>query len=106
MNIGDKVEWKSQAGGVSTIKRGTIINVVPPGVDPTTVIGKTAGYKLYHQPGGYRNGPSYLVADVTQIKTDSFGLRVEKKINRFLTYWPKLSHLVLVSEATSVQKAA
>jgi hypothetical protein len=113
MKIGDRVEWKSQAGGVYLVKRGTIVGVVPPGVDPTKIVEKilmqgdslAQKYKLDHEPGGYRQEESYLVAHVTQFRTDSAGRITEKKLNPLVTYWPRRSLLTPVQEVIE-KKAA
>lgn len=73
--VGDAVEWTSQAGGFARTKRGEVIEVVPPGRDPTTKI---------RDRGMYRDHESYVVRAV------ALGRRSG---DRRATYWPRASSL-------------
>lgn len=96
---GDVVHWTSQSHGTHNTKRGTIIEVVAPGIYPSEA------NKITGQPGGSRREESYVVA-VTHVNgkqiagVRGFGGRVvfpRKPKN----YWPIVKALKL-SSAPSV----
>ena len=70
--VGDRVKWESQAAGISAVKIGDVIMVVPPGATPEI---KGAGMARAHE--------SYVVL----AKTDYS--------NRKRTYWPLVHKLEL-----------
>ena len=78
--LGDKVTWKSQAGGHAKIKTGIIIKVIPPNHDFLTCIRATTEYKLAYGGGRPRDYESYAV-----LVKDSNGKGV--------LYWPRVSQL-------------
>jgi hypothetical protein len=73
--VGDRVEWTSQAGGHARTKRGVVIEVVPPGRDPTT---KRRG------AGMYRDHESYVVRAVALGRASG---------EHSATYWPRAASL-------------
>lgn len=81
--IGDKVQWSSQAAGHIKVKEGIVARIVPAGVDPRRMV---RGTELEHMSfmfdGTARNHQSYFVV-VT-------GVKGGKKL-----YWPKVSALKL-----------
>ena len=93
MNLGDKVEWTSQAGGRTKKKTGVIVAIVParnrhrltqciPGLNMSQVYSK---YNTGPIDGGglSRNHESYLV-EVKTGKTEA----AKKSL-----YWPRVSGL-------------
>ena len=82
LRVGDVVEWDSQSHGHVTRKRGTIIAVVPPHIEPVRCL--PAGYKPVDGAGFgmYRDHESYLVA--------------KPLVARKLAYWPRAYMLRLV----------
>jgi len=78
MKQGDRVQWTSQSAGVTTTKRGVIVAVIPPGMEPEMYM--TAEYHC-GSPDGFgmrRYHESYLV-------------KVDGKGNGL--YWPRVCHL-------------
>lgn len=75
--VGDQVKWTSQAGGFTTSKTGTVIEVVPPGESPKTKV---------KDAGGPRDHESYVVKLTSYNKGG-----VEKKKSGI--YWPLVRHL-------------
>jgi hypothetical protein len=76
LNLGDKVQWKSQSGGYyGKVKRGIICQVVPPGTVPNPgslrVLGAGFGMARKHE--------SYLV-----------------KVGN-VAYWPRVQYLQLAN---------
>lgn len=86
--VGDKVMWRSQAGGHWLDKYGEVVEVVPRGTMPTTKL-KDPGMPRY----GIRNGveePSYVVRTVYVMRNG-----VVKRVSK--VYWPYAPGLVLVN---------
>ena len=73
--LNDIVHWTSQAGGIAKKKTGKIIEVVPAGKEPMTVL---------RDPGGTRNHVSYVV--------HVEGAPRSSEAN----YWPRVSGLRVV----------
>ncbi|MCK9569791.1 hypothetical protein M0R72_12680 [Candidatus Pacearchaeota archaeon] len=73
MKVGDAVEWTSQSGGYQTTKRGVVVAIVHPGVDPNNIVSNK--FAPLVNPGMSRRHESYLVV-------------VDGK-----TYWPRVSNL-------------
>lgn len=71
--VGDTVEWTSQAGGNTRTKRGRIAEIVPPNIRPN--VPKIAGV---------RQEISYVV-EVPRAKSVA-------------RYWPRIASLKLVSK--------
>ena len=80
LKLNDTVRWTSQAGGVTKEKTGRIIEVVPAGKEPMTVL---------KDPGGTRNHVSYIV--------HAEGARRASEAN----YWPRVSGLRMVHFGTT-----
>lgn len=80
--IGDKVEWTSQAGGSWSTKRGEVIEVVPPRMEPAIRL-KGMGYPRDHE--------SYIVRTY-EIQRYS-GVKKESRL-----YWPRVAALELVQK--------
>jgi len=78
--LGDQVQWISQAGGVAKKKVGTVVEVVRAFNGPQTKGIKTSAM--------YRDHTSYVVEAVTK--------------RRMKVYWPLVKYLSLVSDAKSV----
>jgi hypothetical protein len=78
-NVGDRVTWTSQAGGVTTTKTGTVVEVVPAGQAPRTKV---------KSPGQPRGHESYVVSLEFY---DKGGLARKKKG----MYWPLVFKLKL-----------
>lgn len=92
--VGDKVSWKSGAGGYSKEKHGVVVRVIPPNISPTQLIHKMGTpddktlYEKYNlQPmngcGYARSHESYLIA-------------VEQTLNsrkKHKLYWPRVAQL-------------
>ncbi len=81
MKPGDLVEWSSQSQGHLTLKRGTVIAVVPPDVRPDGCLPDGFTCASGSGFGAPRRHESYLV-------------QVEGKGKRL--YWPKVKYLGLV----------
>lgn len=71
LKVDDKVRWRSQSHGTSSIKIGKILSIVPPGKRAVLYGYKTRG----GWPGNPRNHESYVVL-----------------VGRW-TYWPRVSQL-------------
>ena len=92
--IGDHVTWASQANGVTRIKTGIIVGVIP----PETVLWRflqrhDASLSCYDQSpidarSGSRLEVSYLVAVTMQTRTG-------KIVKRQRLYWPRVTSLHL-----------
>ena len=82
MKIGDRVEWKSQSGSFTTVKRGSIVAIVPIGIRPDDCL--PAGFRCNSKAGYgmYRGHESYL------IQVDGKGRSL---------YWPRVKHLHLMA---------
>ena len=82
MKIGSGVTWKSQSRGFKTVKRGTIVAVVPAGQTGAGVFMKRSLAKKYSGSalgtGAFRKAKSYLVM-VPAAKKSKAKARV---------YWP------------------
>lgn len=85
---GDVVEWRSQAGGNTTKKTGTVVAVVPAGLHPARRVNADPAIatltRMYD--GGERDHESYIVA-VKVGKTEKAWPKL---------YWPRVSTLKLV----------
>jgi hypothetical protein len=87
-NIGDKVQWASQAQGTMLTKMGTIIVIVNRHKRPP--LGKYAKTHIWRYGGGSsRPEVSYLV------EVKRFHKKTGKEIKPLL-YWPKVKDLRLV----------
>lgn len=83
--VGDRVEWKSHAGGSWKTKRGTVVTCIPAGVAVHGCVPPDTGYRMRKQaPGQPRNHESYLV------NPDGYGSEL---------LWPVVSGLKLVEAA-------
>ena len=92
MKIGDIVEWKSQAGGYSKRKRGTIVNIVPPHKGPLKYIVEAkeetgAAFSSTAGHGMSRDHESYIVHVPTKTGKGKGTL-----------YWPKVRNLMIVND--------
>lgn len=76
LNVGDIVTWTSQANGSSITKKGTVVEVIPAGKQPSVDVIRT--------PGAARKHESYVV-DVVQVSNGR-----ARKPKR---YWPLVSLL-------------
>lgn len=81
LKVGDTMEWDSQSHGHTTTKRGTIIAVVPPDIEPHRCL--PAGYKPVDGAGFgiHRDHESYLIAKPIKCKK---------------AYWPRAYALRVV----------
>lgn len=79
-NVGDWVEWKSQAGGSVTTKKGKIIAIIPPQVHAGDMI-----------PPDYQDKRCQFDGLMTRQKT-SYLVAVPKG-KSFHLYWPRAKHL-------------
>jgi len=84
IEVGDIVEWSSQASGTVRTKRGEVIEVVRAGQRPTKKL-KDMGWSRRHD--------SYVVR--ASVIDGS-----ESQKNRFRMYWPMASKLEKVVDAT------
>ena len=73
-NVGDKVEWTSQAAGTTRVKVGEVLEVVPPWTNPRTRL---------REPRFWRDHVSYVVRAVA----------LGRKSGRASNYWPRVSAL-------------
>jgi hypothetical protein len=80
LSLGDTVEWRSQAAGVTRTKRGQIVEVVPPSCRLTSRL---------KNPGIPRDHTSYVVRASVLDGSDN------QKRRRAL-YWPRVNQLILV----------
>jgi hypothetical protein len=77
--VGDVVEWTSQAGGYKKTRRGKIMFLVPGGRHPRTIV----------SPECVPAGTKYT----SPRKEDSYLVLVGNKLRY---YWPRVKHLKLV----------
>lgn len=75
--MGDRVRWESQAAGISQMKTGEVVHVIPPGSTPDM-----------KGVGGARGEESYVVKAAVESNT-----RMGRPRKR--TYWPLVSKLEL-----------
>jgi hypothetical protein len=92
-NVGDKVKWTSQSGGVVKEKVGVVVARVPGNSNPATLLEKLESTHSVAQVASQtrrllakRETTSYLVA-----------VQVSPKAKPRV-YWPSVNHLVLVRE--------
>lgn len=82
MKIGDRVEWESQSSSFTTVKRGSIVAIVPVGAQADKCL--PAGFRC-NSTSGYglsRDHESYL------IQVDGKGRSL---------YWPRVKYLRLIA---------
>lgn len=87
--VGDAVEWTSQAGGVQTTKQGTVIHIVP------------AHHAPYRWPSEILNTYSTAATDGARDRShESYLVAVPGKTprRRARLYWPRVSALVKVTK--------
>jgi len=97
LKVGDKVHWESQAASSWTVKRGTVVAIVPPGKLPhQTDFGKANRHDCYDI--------SYIFLNYTRMydsiiprKHESYlievpGGKTAKAMPRL--YWPRASQLI------------
>lgn len=87
-HVGDTVEWTSQAGGYSKTKKGKVIAVIPPNVDPFRM---------------ELDGKHYVLPDGQRIPYNSttFGGGMARNHESYVVsvndgkayYWPRVSSL-------------
>lgn len=74
MKLGQKVQWKSQAGGSQTVKVGTIVKILTQKDTPAYLTGREKfpnhllmfdGYKL---PGGKKTEKAYFIEVIVEPK--------------------------------------
>lgn len=89
MQVGDTAEWESQGQGKTTIKRGTVLYLLPPKISPARMVmelGKTHRVMFKTSDWSYLHGrdhESYLIS-VKRGKT-------EKSLPGL--YWPDTRRL-------------
>ena len=76
LTVGTVVEWQSQSRGHTTIKRGTVIAVVPAGIEPHRCM--PAEYRPVDGAGfgAHRDHESYLVVNNAQTRKKAHWPRV------------------------------
>lgn len=86
--IGDKVSWTSQSAGITRVKHGEVIHIVPPGERPPSMVGT----------GIARKHESYVVRAIA-----------DNGSGRSRLYWPhvsKLTHTVPAADERQINVAA
>ena len=87
-SVGDKVAWRSQSSGFTTNKIGTVVAVIPSGVDRRGHVPNEYQFCEQMFNALFRDGESYIVHVPTRSGKGHGQL-----------YWPRVSGLALFKES-------